>query len=428
MKKSLTILLVLTMVVGAFAGCGVKEAAPAAPAEKADVPAATGRNVEPLEVWVRNSFYDEISEAAKMFTESTGIPVNVTEPSNMSDDLALALSSGDVPDVVSIDCVLAPYYASIGALMDLTDYFNSLEYKDTFAGGTLNLASYEGKQYAVPFVPDVSVLLYNKDLFAANGLDPEKAPSTWDEIIEAAEACTKDDVYGYIFAASDPGGMMFTFGPYIWANDGDFTTNGGSESALNQPEAVSALQLITDMVHKYHVAPKSITSYDWTSSHDAFKAQKAAMLVSGSSAVGDIVNGKYDFNVGCCPIPSPDGSRVASFSGGDSIAIMAGTDKADAAWQFIDYCLSEEVQVDMMVKSGNIPARMDFFENEIFADHAEYDVLRVALENGEAPYSLKYNEMYTPWADAIQFALNQEKDPQQAFDDAKVEIDAILAE
>lgn len=391
------------------------------------MPAAASEG-EALEVWVRNSYYDELTEAAKSFTEQTGIQVNVTEPSNMSDDLALALTSGDTPDIVSIDCVLAPYYASIGALLDITEQFNALEYKDTFSGGTLDLSTYDGKQYAVPFAPDVSVLIYNKDLFEANGLDPEKAPATWDELIEAAKACTSDDCYGYVFAAGEAGSMMFTFCPYVWNNGGDFTSEDGSESLLNQPEAVEALQLITDMVYEYGVTPESISSYDWTAARDAFLAQKAAMIVLGSSAVGDIVNGIYEFNVGCALIPSADGENYTSFSGGDSIAIMADTDKADAAWQFVEYCLSEEVQVDQLAASGNIPARSDLFDNEIYAGHAEYDVLRQALEVGEAPYSLKYNEMYTPWSDAIQYALNQEKTPQEAFDDAKAEIDAILAE
>lgn len=381
-----------------------------------------------LEVWVRNSYFDEVTTAAADFTEQTGIAVTVSEPSNMSDDLALALSSGDAPDIVSIDCVLVPYYASIGALKDITTEFAALEYKDTFSGGLLDLSTYEGKQYAVPFAPDVSVLLYNKDIFEANGLDPEAPPKTWEELIAAAQACTSEDVYGYMFAASDAGGMMFTFCPYIWCNGGEFTSEDGTESMLNQPEAVEALQLITDMVYEYQVTPESITSYDWTATEDAFKAQKAAMIVQGSSAVGNIVNGGYDFNAGCALIPSPDGSKYASFSGGDSIAILADTDKQDEAWQFVQYCLSKEVQVDQLAAYGNIPSRADLFENDIFGSHAEYDVLRQALEVGEAPYSLKYNEMYTPWIDAVQFALNQEKTPEEAFADAKEEIDALLSE
>ena len=381
-----------------------------------------------LEVWVRNTYYDEMVEASKAFTEKTGIQVNVTEPSNMSDDLALALSSGDTPDVVSIDCVLAPYYASIGALKDITEEFNGLEYKDPFSGGLLDLTNYEGEQYAVPFAPDLSVLIYNKDIFEANGLDPESPPKTWDELIEAAKACTSDDCYGYVFSAADAGGMMFTFGPYIWNNGGEFTSEDGSESLLDSAEAIGALQLITDMVYEYKVTPESITSYDWTATADAFKAQKAAMIVLGSSAVGDIVNDNYDFKAGCALVPSSDGTNYASFSGGDSIAILADTDMPDEAWQFVEFCLSEEVQVGQLAASGNIPARSDLFDNEIYAGHPEYDVLRQALEVGKAPYSLKYNEMYTPWLDAVQYALNQEKTPEEAMKDAKAEIDDILAE
>lgn len=81
-----------------------------------------------------------------------------------------------------------------------------------------------------------------------------------------------------------------------------------------------------------------------------------------------------------------------------------------------------------MAAYGNIPSRADLFENDIFGSRAEYDVLRQALEVGEAPYSLKYNEMYTPWIDAVQFALNQEKTLEEAFADAKEEIDALLSE
>lgn len=389
---------------------------------------SAGAEEDALEVWVRNSYYDEVSEAAKTFTEETGIQVNVTEPSDMSDDLALALTSGDTPDIVSIDCVLVPYYASVGALKDITAEFDALEYKDTFAGGTLDLSQYEGSQYAVPFAPDVSVLIYNKDIFEECGLDPENPPEIWDELIEVAKACTTDDRYGYVFSAADAGGMMFTFCPYIWNNGGAFTNEDGTESVLNDEKAVAALQLITDMVYEYKVTPESITSYDWTATKDAFLAQKAAMIVLGSSAVGDIVNDQYDFNAGCALIPSGDGEHYSSFSGGDSIAIMSNTDKAEEAWQFVEFCLSEEVQVNQLAASGNIPARSDLFDNEIYAGHAEYDVLRQALEVGEAPYSLKYNEMYTPWLDAVQFALNQEKTPQEAFDDAKVEIDELLAE
>ncbi|TAH71571.1 MAG: ABC transporter substrate-binding protein [Anaerolineaceae bacterium] len=383
---------------------------------------------EPLNVWVRNSYYEQLSRAAEIFTEQTGIPVKITEPSNMSDDLSLALSSGKTPDIVSIDCVLIPYYASIGALEDITSQFNNLEFKDSFTGGLLDLAKYQENQYAVPFAPDVSVLLYNKDIFEAAGLDPEKPPTTWAELIEYGQKCSSDDTYGYIYTGGYAGGMMFTFAPYIWSNGGEFTSSDGTQSMLDTEEAKEALQLFVDMVHEYKITPESITSYDWTACLDAFKSGKAAMIVLGARPVGEIVNDTYDFKAGCGLIPSPDGTTYSSFSGGDSMAILANSDKKDDAWKFIEFCLSEEFQVGELVTFGNIPARTDLFDNEHYEGHKEYQVLREALKVGQAPYSLKYNEMYAPWLDAIQFAINKEKTVDQALADAKAEIDAILAD
>ncbi|MFI3213482.1 MAG: ABC transporter substrate-binding protein [Eubacteriales bacterium] len=381
-----------------------------------------------LEVWVRNTYYDEVVAAAANFQEDTGIEVTVVEPSDMSDDLALALSSGEEPDIISMDCVLIPYYASIGALQDITEEFNSLDYADQFSGGLIDLATYEDSIYAVPFSPEPSVLLYNKELFAAAGLDPDSPPTSWDELIEYAQACTTDDCWGYLFTASDAGGMMFTFGPYLWSAGGDFTSNGGTESALDSDEVASALQLIYDMIYTYEVTPTTITSYDWTACEDAFKSQNAAMVVLGIAAATGIVDEIYDFDAGCAVISGPDGETFSSFSGGDSLTILDSTEYTEEAWMFIDYCLSEEVQVDLLAATGSIPARLDMFDNDIFAGNEVYEVLQDALEVGQAPYSIKYNEMYTPWIDAIQYALNQEKTVEEALSDAKIEIDAILSE
>lgn len=346
----------------------------------------------------------------------------------MSDDLALALSSGTTPDVVSIDCILVPFYASIGAFADVTEEVNALECLDTLPEGQLNLTQYDGTQYAVPFAPEVSALVYNKEIFEEVGLDTEVAPTTWDELVEMAKLCTTDDRYGYMFPAADAGGMMFTFGPYIWSNGGDFTKNNGSESALDTPEVAEAVQFIVDLIYEHEVTPDTISSYASADVLDAFKAGKSAMAVIGSAAIGSIYSGGFDFEVGVSLIPSPEGDAFSSFAGGDSMAVLADTENQEAAWKFVEYCLSEAVQVDLMVaEAGKLPVRPDLYENEHFAEKPVFKTLGEALEVGQAPYSIKYNEMYTPWLDAIQYAVNQEKSVEDSLADAKAEIDAILA-
>ena len=63
-----------------------------------------------------------------------------------------------------------PYFASQGALEDITDVANSLPYKDSLSPAHRKLATYEGKTYALPFTAEGSVLYYNKDLFKKAGI------------------------------------------------------------------------------------------------------------------------------------------------------------------------------------------------------------------------------------------------------------------
>ena len=79
-----------------------------------------------------------------------------------------------------------------------------------------------------------------------------------------------------------------------------------------------------------------------------------------------------------------------------------------------------------MAKRGMLPARSDFFDNEYFDSMSEYQVLQRALEVGHAPYSLKYDEMYTPILGAMQRALDEQKTAEEAFGEAAEEINKII--
>ncbi len=388
-----------------------------------------GEEKKSLEIWVRSSYYSLLTAAAEKYEQKNpDTEIKVVQPSDVSDQFALALTSGDEPDMISMDCVLIPYYASIGALTDITDKFKELPYKDTFSGGLIDLAKYDDAIYAVPFGPDVSVLLYNKEHFREVGLDPEKGPITWDELVEYAKKLTTSEHYGYVFGAGDSGTMMFTFVPYIWCNGGDVMNKDGTRSMLDQPEAIEALQFMCDLANKYKVSPEGITSYGWTEAQDAFLSGKASMIVLGSNAVRGMVSGDYDIEAGICLIPSKDGKTFSSFSGGDSLTITYSCPNKDLAWDFIKFCLTEDVQVEEMAKYGQLPARSDLFDNKYFNEFPEYKVLKEALVVAEAPYSLKYNEMYVPFLDGVQAAINGTMTAGEAFTSAAENINNLLAE
>lgn len=411
-----------------FAACGNNPSG-TSPTGSASAAASTGK-VE-ISVWVRDSTVKAVRAAADSFNKkSETIHANVVEQpaKQMAEQFSLALSANEAPDVISLDCTKVPYFASVGSYKEIGDRFAELSYKDTFSEGMLNLGTCDGKLYAIPFAPDVSVLLYNKDHFIEAGLDPDVPPTTWDELVDYAQKLTNHDHYGYVFAGGHASAYMFTVMPYVWNNGGELLNEDGTKCLLNEAYAIEALQLFYDLTNKYKVTPPSVTSYSWTEAQDAFLTQKASMVVLGSAAIYSFISGENEMNWGACLVPrGPSGSGYASFSGGDSIGIVSQTEHEEEAWQFIQHALSEEVQVDALAKDGLLPARSDLFDNKYFESTPEYQILREALTVGRAPYSLKYDEMYDPVLEEMQSALNKEIPLEEAVASIAKKIDAIMA-
>ena len=382
---------------------------------------------EEVTIWVREQMEAPITAAVKQYNEKQDkVKVNavVYPDDELTDQLTLALSSGNVPDIVSLDDILAPYYNSISALSDIAEEFAGLEFKDSFSQGMVELGTYDGKQYAIPFAPDVSIMFYNKAHFKEAGLNPEKGPETWSEFVDYAQKLTRDGRYGYTYNGG--GGQMFTFVPYIWSNGGDLLSEDGKTCLLDQPEAIEALQLYDDLTNKYKAAPEGVTTYSWSESQDAFLTGKVSMTVLGNSQLYTFLTEHPDFDFGVCLIPKKDGKEYSSFGGGDLIAIMEQSKNKEAAWDFVEYALSEEVQVELFAKNGLLPARTDLFDNEYFNKNDKYKVLEEALKVSRASWSEKYNEMNQPLVNATQSCLMGKATAEEAFKTAAEEINKIM--
>ena len=91
--------------------------------------------------------------------------------------LAQAIASGDVPDLMGLDLIYGPQFASAGQLEDITDLIGSDPTLETISDGHRAVATWDDQLYGVPLYQDVSVLFWNKGLFTQAGLDPEKPPT-----------------------------------------------------------------------------------------------------------------------------------------------------------------------------------------------------------------------------------------------------------
>lgn len=383
-----------------------------------------------LAIWCREYAAAPLRAAVKMFNAlDNGIKVKVTAipEQQFPDQFSTALASNEAPDLVSINATLPPYFSSIGAFTDITDRYESLKFKDAFNPVVVHLGQdTKGVQYAVPFSADVSALVYNRGLFKKAGLDPEQPPVTWDELREAARRLTTGDRYGYVFAGGEPGGHMFTFMPYVWANGGQYLSEDGRRALLDSPQAIEALQFFVDLTRKYQATPPGVVNYSGAENSEAFTSQKAAMVVTGNFDVENLNTNYPDLDYGVALIPKPADGKHSAYSGGDLAAITSQTDHVDEAWEFIKFGLSEEVQVEAFAKNGILPVRKDLNDNRYFQKEPKYKVFADAYTIGQMPYSPKYFELYNPLLSAMQSALQGKKTPKEAFTECTAEMNRII--
>lgn len=385
-----------------------------------------------VEMWVREYYYPLLGPAVDAYNErlrgeGTDVEVRLTEivGGDFNQRFTAAASANEAPDIVSMDLIYVPYYNSVGAFLDVTDRFNGLEYKDTLNPAALNLGRWEDKVYALPFAVEGSVLFYNKGMFRDAGLDPERPPTNWDELLRYAQAMTEGDRYGYAFAG-DAGALMFTVMPYIWANGGQWLNEEGTRAMIDDPGTVASVQFFTDLIQRHKVAPQGTPAYTWDDFTNAFLQERAGMVVSGSFLIGLLRDDHPDLDYGTAMVVSRDGTAQSSFVGGDLVAIPASSRYPDDAWSFVQYLMSSDVQVEQFAKNGVLPNRSDFADNPYFAAEPAYAAFASALQVGYTPFTTKYNELLNPFVAAMQEALGGDKPVEQAMKDGAAAMQSVL--
>src|SRR5262249_17551281 len=148
------------------------------------------------------------------------------------------------------------------------------------------------------------------------------------------------DTYGFYFSGACGGCNIFTFMPYTWASGGDILNSDGTKATLSpNPVLKDALSFYQRMWAAGDI-PKGSKSDDGTNFLNAFTTGKIGMVGSGAFAVGTLKSQFPKIDFGITPLPSKDGSGSSSFAGGDVIGIPSGSKNVDAAWEFINWCLS----------------------------------------------------------------------------------------
>lgn len=278
----------------------------------------------------------------------------------------------EVPDLVQMNDVSTSFMYRSGAVVPMYEFikedknFDESKLEDVL----LNYYRINGKLYSMPFNSSTAILVYNKDAFREVGLDPEKAPKSYKEIEEYSRKLVKTNKNGVV----DRYG--FSIISYAWfieqllANDNSLYVdeeNGRNGKLPTKVVYGKQLPVILDWMRRMNTE-KLATNYgrEWNTTRSAFNSGKVAMFLDSSAGITG-VRKNSNFEVGTAFIPNESGEFNGSIIGGASLWITKSENKAKqkAAWDFVKYATSKDVQAFWSSKTGYFPVNKESYDTDL---------------------------------------------------------------
>ena len=273
--------------------------------------------------------------------------------------LLLAVQSGNPPDVSTVDQIWNSGFAVADAIIPLDDLIAGSDSiaQDNFFPGAWDSATWDGGVWGVPFNVDVwQFTFYNADMLAEAGVDPESL-TTWEGLQAAGEALTKEGQYGIGLVGHMGEDTVVIMNSFIYSNGGSVLNEDGS-CALNQPEAVEALEYLAGL---QPYAPEGTLNAATGDIRELFLNGTLATewwpaleqpTLQASDLNWDFVNGT-----------APDGMTPVGTYGGWNLVIYKNSPNQEAAWKFIEFMTDPAVNgrvVDLI--PANTEAATAFLE------------------------------------------------------------------
>ena len=288
-----------------------------------------------------------------------------------------------------------------------------------------------GKTWGVPFQRSTVVLYYNKELFKAAGLNPDKAPATWAEMADYAKTLTKKDASGKVtqYGVQIPsrGFPYWLFQALAIQNDVAMANDSGNAVKFDDPKVVEALQYWIDLTKQGSHPPGIV---EWGTTPKDFFEKKVAMMWTTTGNLTNVKNNaKFDFGVAMLPAAKRRGSPT----GGGNFYIFKKSTPAqqEAAFKFIKWVTQPERAARWSIETGYVAVSEAAYATDTLRkygrDFPPAVVARDQLPFALAEFSTHDNQRVTKALnDGLQAALLGTKTAAQAMQDAQREADRLL--
>lgn len=277
------------------------------------------------------------------------------------------------PALIQLNEISTEYMYNSGAITPMQEFVKKDNYDLTKLEDTLiNYYTINGTLYSMPFNSSASILLYNKDAFKEVGLDPEKAPKSYEELAEAAKKLTKGtERYGFAMI------MDAWFIEQLLANENTLYVNEENGRAGKSPTAVAydgeKIKTIFNWLNDMYRA-NTATSYgkEYQNTRAAFLSGKVSMYIDSSAGIQQLAE-LANFEIGSAYVPSESGEFTGVPIGGASLWITNSVsgEKQEAAWDFVKYAVSKESQALWASSTGYYSVNKEAYELDLLKKDLE---------------------------------------------------------
>jgi sn-glycerol 3-phosphate transport system substrate-binding protein len=289
-----------------------------------------------------------------------------------------------------------------------------------------------GKTWGIPFQRSTVVMYWNKEAFKEAGLDPNKPPTNWAELKDAATKLTKKDAGGKVtqwgVQIPSSGFPYWLFQTLTTPNDAILANEAGTQVKFDDPKVIEALQYWVDL-GKAGVHPPGVVEWG-TTPKDFFEKKTAIMFTTTGNLTNVKNNAKFDFGVAMIPGNKRKGG---SPTGGGNFYIFKQSTPAqqEAAFKFIKWITQPEIAAQWSMDTGYVAVSQAAYDTPTLKKYgAEFPpalVARDQLPVSVAEFSTHDNQRVTKALnDGLQAALTGTKTPEQAMKDAQREAERIL--
>lgn len=398
------------------------------------VAAETSNGKVEIEFWhaMGGSGQETLDEIVEQFNDSQDDYIVMAEfQGSYEESLTKLRTVGGTPDAPAITQVFevgTKYMIDSGFIEPVSTFIDKDGYDSSqLEENILNYYRVDGELYSMPFNSSTPVMIYNKDAFEEVGLDPEKAPETFQKVIDAAEKLTTDNRSGF---------SMLTYG---WFFEQLVATQGGlyvdqdngragdaSKALFNGKEGLRVFDFLNEM---NEAGTFGNFGTNWDDIRSAFTTEKVAMYMDSSAGIADIIE-MAPFEVGVAYIPYADEvERHGVVIGGASLWMSKGIaeEEQQAAWEFMKYLTTPEVQAKWHVETGYFAINPAAYEEEIVKEvWEETPQIRVTVDQLQdtKPGLATQGALISVFPESRQHIvtalenLYQGKDPQEALDEA----------